>query len=489
MENIVKTHVDTLYMSSNGSIYRISPDCVVLDQQIPVELSYAAFLRLSNKDSQVGVDTLLSSNAIADGVGYTSRNISVLHIPNVGMAWASRVCTVIPRNVAQTHNISNRRIGTDFLFLWPPWRALAAYLTVVEQTRIDNRTRFLSTCDPTPTSLFTDWNAAITNAGTPVDLSTLTVSQRIFAASFKPMVHLASPRYTIDHYCIRRAQEESFMHTNAPIQLKYSGLKRLRRGEDEFPKSSTAARRRALDFFIINGQQEATSGPKQARTSHCSTADDNTTPVMTGFTELLHGKDTRVANGGTRSASRPTTSTLWESNLTEDVQCCIIEAVVHQALNTMDDTEAVKVIRNARLVCKAFRKMTDHGVHSVLVDAYSKAKRLCEPTAEARRLDGLLLTRSWWDSCRLPYMGILTYNNDTPRTSVATLASIVANNNHKPYPRCSAIPALDTSSSKRKATMQYLQKLVNDLATCNSGFRMPAIVHDTSGLGRSMQSN
>eukprot|EP00966_Prymnesium_polylepis_P142183 3283236-Prymnesium_polylepis.1 len=174
MENDTNPRVDTLYMGTDGIIYRIAADCIVIDQQAPVELSYAAFLRMSHRDYQVGIDMLLSTNAIYGGVGYTSRNISVLHIPGVGMAWASRVGTTLPKHVAERQHNTDLRLGPDFLFLWPPGKALLAYLTVVEQTRIDNRTRFLSTCDPTPTSLFTDWNVVIPEVSTPVDPSTLT---------------------------------------------------------------------------------------------------------------------------------------------------------------------------------------------------------------------------------------------------------------------------------------------------------------------------
>lgn len=468
MENNTNPRVDTLYMGSDGIVYRISPQCIVIDQQAPVELSYAAFLRMSNKDSQVGIDTLLSPTAISGGSGYTSRNISVLQIPNVGMAWASRVRTTLPKHVAQKHHITDRRIGTDFLFFWPPGKALSAYLTVVEQTRVDNRTRFLSTCDPTPTSLFTDWNVVIPNVGIPVDPSTLTVNQRIFAASLKPMVHLASPRYTADSYCIHRSREYSFLYTNAPIQLKYSGLKRLRRGEDEFPGTPTHARKRAMDFFMDMDPKLNLTFTDNATT----TRDEKETPVIMGFKELLHGVGVTSRSSESRPPTTAETETTWDSNVPEDVQCCIIEAVVHQALNTMDDVDAIKCIRNARQVCRSFLQKTDHSVHSVLVDAYCSAKSFCAPTASVQRLDGMLLKRSWWDNCRLPYAGLLTYQSDTPRTSVATLASIVANNKHKAYPLCSVIPTLDPLNSKRKATMQYLQQQVEDLATYNQSLHV-----------------
>jgi hypothetical protein len=448
-------------MCSDGNVYRISAECMVIDKKTPVELSYTAFLRMSNKDSQIGIETLLSPIAISDGVGYTSRNISVVNIPNIGMAWACRVSTTLPENVAKMHNISDRRIGTDFLFFWPPAKALAAHIAVVEQTRIDNRTRFLSECDPSPTSLFTDWNAVISNAGTPVDPYTLTTSQRLFAASFKPMVHLASPRYTIDLYCTRRLGEDAFLHKNAPIQLKYSGLERIRQHEQTVENSPTQSRKRA-----------------KCTNSNTKTTDENEPPVSTKVTELLHGHCVMSTTRQDRSGSSPfaqiidKTARNWISNVPEDVQCCIIESVVHGALNTMDDAEAVESIRNMRLVCRSFRKKTDESVHTVLVDAFSNAKRVCEPTVDAHRLGGLLLRRSWWDKCKLPYMSLITYPSETPRTSVATLARIVASNSHNPYPLCKVVPTLDLLNHKRESTMQCLQKKVNELATNNPAFTM-----------------
>jgi hypothetical protein len=467
MENNNETTVDTLYLGSDGVVYRIYPDAFVVDQHIAVEIPYSAFLRLSNKDSQVGIDTLLSPNAISNGTGYSSRNISVLHIPTVGMAWATRVSTTLPHSFSNNHTYANQRIGRDFLFLWPPGKALSAFLTVVEQTRVDNRTRFLSTCDPTPQKLFTDWDTLISTISTPVDPADLTVSQRIFAASFKPMVHLASPRYTIDLYCSRRSKEEVFLRTNAPIQLKYSGLKRLRNGENKFPGSPQKMRRREVEFCT----EEDTEFDNEE-----STQNENS-PVLRDFKELWTGRaavfTSRRTNPGIRPLTpiTPTRERTWDANVTEDVQCCIIEAVVHQALNTMDEIEAINAIRNTRLVSRSFCEKTDHSVHSVLVDAYSNAKRFCEPIVGVQHLEGLLLKRSWWDNCRLPYMGLLSYRSVTPRSSVNTLASIVFNNNHKPYPLCNVLPTVDPSNTKRRATMEFLQNKIRDLGVYTSGIK------------------
>jgi hypothetical protein len=487
MENSINMVTDTLYMASSGLVYRITEDFMVVNQKRPVEISYPAFLKLSCKECQVGIDTLLSPNAISGGEGYTSRNICVVHIPGLGMAWATRVSTKLPLAIAQKYNVDSCNIGGDFLFLWPPGKALSAYLTVLEQTRLDNRARFLCTCDPTPAALFTDWDSVVPYASELVDQNTLSVGQRIFAASFKPMVHLASPRYTMDVYCIHRSKEDSFLHKNAPIQLKFSGLKRLRNGQKEFEGTRDEAREKALDFFLGDSDEEAAPTRRlnvpriSCKDATGVTTDENTSPVAKELKGLFFEQASGVAkrtSPGSRPLSplSPRNNTSWDTSVSFDAQCCIIEAVVHQALNDLDERETLATIRNTRLVCKGFCERTDHSIHSVLIDAYSKAKRFCAPTIGVQRLDGLLLTRSWWDHCRLPYMGLLTYNTDdaraaSPRTALATLTSIVQQNNHKPYPRCSVVPNVDTTNTKRQATMAYIQKKVRDLRIYNAGFK------------------
>lgn len=450
-------------MASNGIVYRIDPNAMVFDQHAAVEIPYKAFLRLSSKNTHVGIDTLLSPNAISTGAGYSSRSIAVLHIPNLGMAWATRVCITLPLPVARQHAVEERQIGADFLFLWPPAKAFSAYLTVVEQTRLDNRARFLSTCDPTPERLFTDWNSAILAVATPVPPGELTVQQRIFAASFKPMVHLSSPRYTIDDYCSRRTKEEAFIHANAPIKLKYAGLKRTRKAKGETPSSSssTIARNLALDFSTHANEPQG---------------DEKASTVLHNFKGPFNREaEAEAARSPKRKPPTPITSTqgntFWTTAVTDDVELCIVETVVYQALNTMHESDAIDAIRSVRLVSRAFCEITDNSVHAILTDTYKNAECFFAPDVGGRNLDGLLLKRSWWEQCSLPYMGLMCYRSKSPRSAVRTLASIFRNNDHKPYPRCSVLPTPDESNTKRKQTMEILEQKVEDLAVYKSAIK------------------
>ena len=458
MQSTPSTETDRLCIASNGLVYRISPDCIVIDRHRPVQLPYAAFLRLSSRELQVGIETFLSPNSTTNG--YTSQNVSVVHIPGIGMAWATRFCTTIPTHVAQTLGVADACIGSDFLFLWPPSKALAAYLTVLEHTRLDNLSRFLAHCAPTPSKLFSDWNVVIPQVATPVDLATLSVGQRIFAASLRPMVHLASPRYTIDLYCSHRLQEELFEYNNAPIQLKYSGLKRMRRGENEFPGGVTQARNNAVDFFV---------GSWSTRHRESLAQKHSNGDVASEFKILLHGETDGCSATLNPTGERCCKNTLrgeitWETNVPYDVQGCIVEASVQGALNMMDEKKALAALRNTRLVCKSFQERVDVCLHAFFTNACSSAKQFCDPVSGMQRLDGLLLKRMWWDTCRLPYTELLAYQSDTARHAVARFALAVVGNSHKPYPHCCVSPATDPSNEKRYAAMLYLQKNVNYLA-------------------------
>lgn len=446
--------VMTLYMGCDGVVYRIRDECVIVDRKKPVELSYAAFLQLSAKEAQIGIETLLSPNAIRDGAGYTSRNISVINIPGVGMAWATRISTVLPENVASELNVCDRTLGKDFVFLWPPCKALAAYLTVVEQTRIDNRTRFLSTCDPTPKRLFADWNEVIERASTPVDPATLSVGQRMFAGSFRPMVHLASPRYTMDRYCRDRSREEAFVHDNAPIQLKFSGLKRLRQGKDEFQESPPREeRKKVVDFFVQEKKGRRTD--TACKDSEASSEDNDMAALFHGMSacERQGGRARRIGNG------------FHFLHFPVDIQRGIVETLVHASLNNMANQEAVDTIRNARLVSKDFRAAADESLHGFLVDACLHARRFCHTDVATLQLDGLLLKRIWWDNCRLPYIGLLLVSDKktSPRNAIGTLASIVSGNSHTPYPLSNVVASLDPCNEKRNATMRYMENKIREL--------------------------
>lgn len=469
------TTTDALFVASNGTVYRILEDCMLINQVSSVEISYPAFLRMSHKDLHVGVDTLLSSNAISGGEGYTSRNISVVQIPNVGMAWATRVSTTLPIKIAQKNNIQERNIGKDFLFFWHPIKALSAYLTVVEQTRIDGRARFLSQCNPTPRVIFSDWNTVLPHASIPVDISTLTSNQRLFLACINPMVHLSLPRYTIDEYCSRRASEDTFLHTNAPIQIKYAGLKRLRRKEEDSAlfKRSTRQRHDVSNIEIQQEQQEQ----HEAIANHENKKNKMHSSIR-DFKQLLCGRlfeDTSqsvsVHNNHHHDVADATTqNTTWDAYVPDDVQSCIVDFVVHQALNTMEDFDGIRALCNSRLVCKAFLEKTNQSLHVVLVDAHHNAKRFCEPISSVEQVDNLLLNRTWWDNCRLPYTSLLTYQSDKPSKAVTTLSKIVKNNAHNPYPTCNVVPSLDIHNDKRTANMQHILHNVKTLALLNPSF-------------------
>lgn len=432
MENSTNSGVSTLYMAASGVVYRIAEENIVFNQFTPVEIPYAAFIRLSAKEHQVGIDSLLSPNAISGGAGYSSRNIVVINIPGVGMAWCTRISTKVPSELALRLNLDSREIGTDFIFMWSPGKALSAFLAVQEQTRLDSRTRFLSACDPTPKCIFTNWDDVMPCAANAVDPATLTVPQRIFAASFKTMVHLASPRYTIDMYCAHRAKEEGFLNKNAPIKLKYSGLKLLRLCEDDQPVHQ----------------------------------DENTTPMMREFTGLFCDTSAHFQRNPL-SIIEPLT---WETAVSYDVQCSIIEAVVHSALNALDAVEALATLRSVRMVCKSFCKLTDRSVHSALLEACTSAKIFCDPNSTLLQLGGLLLERMWWRKSRIPYISLLGYDNDNPRLSVSSLARILETNSHKAFHRCSFLPRLHQEHVDRKATADYLKKKVLELQVLNARF-------------------
>lgn len=464
------TTTDALFVASNGTVYRILEDCMVINQMSSVEISYPAFLRMSNKDLHVGVDTLLSPNAISAGEGYTSRNISVVQIPNVGMAWATRVSTTLPIKIAQKNNIQDRNIGKDFLFFWHPIKSLSAYLTVAEQTRIDGRARFLSHCNPTPKVIFSDWNMVLPQASTPVDISTLTASQRLFLACINPMVHLSLSRYKIDEYCSRRASEDTFLHTNAPIQIKYAGLKRLRRKEEDSASFKRSTRQRHVTYNEMQGKQQQ----HKANTNH-ENSNNKMHSSIRYFKELLCGRLCEDASGSGSVhnhdlADATLQNTTWDMYVPDDVQSCIIDSVVHQALNTMDDFDGIRAICNSRLVCKAFLEKTNQRLHVVLVEAHHNAKRFCEPILSVEQVDKLLFNRTWWDNCRLPYTSLLTYQSDKPSKAVTTLSKIVKNNAHNPYPTCNVVPSLDIHNDKRTANMQRILHNVNNLALLNPSF-------------------
>jgi hypothetical protein len=270
-------------------------------------------------------------------------------------------------------------------------------------------------------------------AANAVDHTTLTIAQRIFAASFKTMVHLASPRYTVDVYCANRNKEEGFLTKNAPVKLKYSGLKRLRLCEDD-----------------EYGYQ-----------------DENTTPITGDLIGLFCDN---YAHFEKRSPLTPIEAPTWETQVSYDVQCSIIEAVVHTALNALDTVEALATLRSTRMVCKSFCDLTDRTVHSVLVEARTSARIFCNPNSTVLQLGGLLLERMWWKKNRVPYISLLGYDNDSPRLSVSSLARILETNSHKAFHRCSYLPRLYEEHINRKAAEDYLYRKVNELQVLNARF-------------------
>eukprot|EP00966_Prymnesium_polylepis_P229329 5306600-Prymnesium_polylepis.1 len=139
------------------------------------------------------------------------------------------------------------------------------------------------------------------------------------------MVHLASPRYTMDVYCIHRSKEDSFLHKNAPIQLKFSGLKRLRNGQNEFEGTRAEAREKALDFFLGDSDEEAAPTRRlnvpriSCKDATGVTADENTSPVAKELKGLFFEQASGVAkrtSAGSRPLSplSPRNNTSWDTS-------------------------------------------------------------------------------------------------------------------------------------------------------------------------------
>lgn len=428
---------DNLFLANDGTVHRLREDCMVVDQPLAVEIPYSAFRRLSTKDLQVGMDSLLAPNSKTKG--YTSRNISVVQIPGIGMAWATRVCTKLPQQVVESLELSTGAVGADFLFFWSPGKALSSFLTIVEHTRIDDKPRFLTGCDPTPKTFFTDWSSVIAKAADRVPLQDLSPEQRMFAASVNAMVTLTSPRYSLDDYCKNREIEQHFRHTHCPVQLKYSGLKRLRSGDYD---------------------EDESSGDEQ---------DENSGPVLSRYKFMFTGRDPHAARRTTPGSKplAPVQQRTWRSDVPDDIEAEIVSAVVKSTLDAPDEKDIIPGFCTMRLVSKAFCRNVDHVLHQCLMQAHLNAKNFSFRNPSAPEL----LTRSWWTHCRLPFVSLLTYENTDPKQALPLLSKIMhETSQHSAYPVPNVLPSSDPARKERRKTGLQLRLYERQISTLCPSF-------------------
>ena len=423
---------DNLYMSANGHIYRIAAEHMLHDMQVPMHVPYSTFMGMSSCDYNIGMDMMLNCCAHEMGFQYSSRNISIISIPDIGIAWATRIKTTVPIDVSTRLGLECDTIGSDFLFLWPPGKALAAYIAICEQTRIDNKNRTLCFFDPTPRVLFTDWNDVVVRTQRGVDASDLSMEQRIFAASLKPMLHLASPRFSKDTYCEDRVNYDIFECQNAPIQVKYGKLK-MRHTEGAMAMPGTAKRQK----WVPNNNVD--------RLSNACTAEADTYRGIT-----------------------------WDVDVSSDIQEIIVCTVLNNVMKMSCVSESINTIKNVRLVSTSFRSNVDKHIHECLTASHTWAAYYSRSVRNnTKDLETVLLQRKWWAGVRLPYIDLLTYTNDNPRRAVSKLMAMLHEKKNYPlFPVSSVHPTLHSLESRESFTMCQLKYHCDILTSMNSRIRV-----------------
>ena len=188
-------------------VYRIPASAIEHDANHPVRMEFDAFEDMASLGC-------MSAERFLSAARHSSQNVSGFNVSQVlavrlknrksteagrpMYAWATRMSTVSP--MEDIERTSEREMGREFLWMWPPGKAWNAWITRKEQQRINGEDQSvgIDACEPSVRYVTKQPGLMLgpddVEGCTRIPPEELTVMQRLFVACIKPQQTLFARR-------------------------------------------------------------------------------------------------------------------------------------------------------------------------------------------------------------------------------------------------------------------------------------------------------
>tara|TARA_B110000444_G_C18816586_1_gene585461 strand:- start:208 stop:1845 length:1638 start_codon:yes stop_codon:yes gene_type:complete len=210
-------------------VYRIPASAIEHDSNHPVCMDFDAFEDMANLGCMSAERFLSAASKSMQNVGgFNVSQVLAVRLKNREVkgspmyAWATRMSTTSPMEGVE--RTSQREMGREFVWLWPPGKAWNAWITRKEQRRINGEdgTFGIDACEPSVRYVTNQPGLMLgpddIEGCTRIPPEELTVMQRLFVACIKPQKTLFARRTTAQDWTSRIERvtdenQESFCDT------------------------------------------------------------------------------------------------------------------------------------------------------------------------------------------------------------------------------------------------------------------------------------